>query len=70
MLLQKNETSYCTSGMIKILPSSQRPNVKALQKQSLVMGTFSISKSVSKSDSAAQALLQTQNLRYRGRVYN
>lgn len=46
--------------MIKTPPSSQRPNVKALQKQSLVMAIFSISEAVSKSDSAAQAPLQNQ----------
>lgn len=46
--------------MIKIIPSSQRPNIKALQNQILVMGTFSISKSVNKLDSTAQVSLQNQ----------
>lgn len=36
------------------------PNVKAPQNQSLVIGTFSTSKSVSKSNSAAHVLLQNQ----------
>lgn len=36
------------------------PNIKAPQNQSLVIGIFSTSKSVSKSNSAAHTLLQNQ----------